>query len=325
MSVKSVILTLGCILVGQGHSRIVETDPKYRTDYQYVRHQDAFYKVHRELRSWHDAYLYCKLEGGSLLYPKTVEESTLFVEMVQEFLPNITDVWVGAHDLFATDIYVDTDGIEISQSYAPWSPGEPVAPSRWSTPEHCVEMRSDSKLNNIECDRRRPFVCKKLNRNITINAACRTPDAAFFPSEDGTRCYKVHRLPKTWMDAFAICNAEQAYLSIINDKKEAEFIIKEVKSVLESVFTDFNKNYIAIGFHDKTAEGLYETIHGQDLNSVYHEWSSGQPDAKRDSDDCGALTVDGLIDDIDCDKQRMLFVCERDIKTDEEARSPNQN
>ncbi|GBP54741.1 Hemolymph lipopolysaccharide-binding protein [Eumeta japonica] len=313
---KGTATSVGPAAVGPSSEATFEPEPKYRTDYRYVPKQDAFYKVHKELRSWYDAYMYCESEGSSLLYPKTEQEWKLFKGLVQEISPNTSDVWVGAHDLFAYDIYVDTDGKEISQYYAPWSPGEPS--SGRTNREYCVEVWYDGKLNNNDCFEIYPFVCKRLNRDITFNSACQTPDPEFIPSKDGSRCYKVHKQPKTWTEAFSICNVEQAYLSIINDKEEAEFVGQKVKSVIDGVLGDFNRNHIAVGFHDKFSEGFYKTIHGQNLNSVYHEWATGQPGDKADGEDCGALTADGLLDDVSCTKSRMLFVCERDIEINEE-------
>ncbi|GBP54749.1 Hemolymph lipopolysaccharide-binding protein [Eumeta japonica] len=268
-------------------------EPKYRTDYRYVPEQDAFYKVHKELRNWYDAYMYCELEGSSLLYPKTEEEWKLFKGLVQEISPNTSDVWVGAHDLFALDFYVDMDGKDIAQYYSPWSPGEPS--SGRTNREYCVQLWYDGNLNNNDCSEVFPFVCKRLNRDVTFNSACQTPDPEFIPSKNGTRCYKVHKQPKTWSEAFSICNVEQAYLSIINDKEEAEFVGQKVKSVIDGVPGDFNRNRIAVGFHDKFSEGFYKTIYGQDLNSVYHEWAAGQPGDKAEIEDCGTLTVDGFL------------------------------
>lgn len=89
--------------------------------------------------------------------------------------------------------------------------------------------------------------------------------AAYVPNDDKSRCYKVHTTPMCWKDAYATCHAEQSYLTIINNKKEANFLVELMKKTPEdkNIKTPYHKGHISIGFHDIFNEGEYLTIHGK--------------------------------------------------------------
>ncbi|GBP25027.1 Hemolymph lipopolysaccharide-binding protein [Eumeta japonica] len=137
--------------------------------------------------------------------------------------------------------------------------------------------------------------------------------SAYFVNNDHKSCYKFHTTPKTWTDAFLTCHAEQSYLAIIDDKEEADFITKGVKAVAEDVRGDYVKDFIAVGYHDKFEEGNYITLKGQKLDTVYNEWDKGEPNNMYGQEDCGTIKTNGLLNDFNCDTQRILFVCERDL------------
>ncbi|GBP25026.1 Hemolymph lipopolysaccharide-binding protein [Eumeta japonica] len=152
----------------------------------------------------------------------------------------------------------------------------------------------------------------EYGREIAVSAAAFRP-VTYKPNGDLTRCYKIHKEPKTWADAYMTCEVEKSYLAIIDDKEEADFIVNGIKPLFDEIPGNYNKTLISVGFHDKFKEGIFLTVKGKSLNTAYNIWAAGQPDDEFGNDDCGAISVRGQLHDMPCDNQRTLFVCERDI------------
>ncbi|GBP56423.1 Hemolymph lipopolysaccharide-binding protein [Eumeta japonica] len=268
------------------------------TKYEFIQSEQAFYKVHKRAKSWYDARTTCTLEGATLLYPETEAESALTVKLLDDVgVNNNSYVWVGAHDIFSEDIFVKMNGEELC--YAPWRSGEP---NNAGGNEDCV-VQQKGQLIDVSCTRLHIFICKKLLSSATINSVCQTLDPAYVPNADNSSCYKLHVQPKTWPEAYAICKAEEAYLAIINSHSEAEFLVQLIKNVHdEQIKVPYHKGHISIGFHDLFKEGEYLTIQGETLDQAnYKEWQGGQPDDYKGKEDCGSITKDAKLNDINCE------------------------
>ncbi|KAJ8676063.1 hypothetical protein QAD02_011849 [Eretmocerus hayati] len=132
----------------------------------------------------------------------------------------------------------------------------------------------------------------------------------------GIGIYKLHEDLAVWNDARHICNDEGGRLAIINSKEEAE--------ALKEMYTDSDLMYelgrpsqdVLLGFHDIYNEGEFVTILGQTMEEAgFDEWSQvgGKQPKNNDGWDnvqnCGAMAVDGKLDDVACGSE-YGFICE---------------
>ncbi|XP_066996912.2 hemolymph lipopolysaccharide-binding protein [Anabrus simplex] len=134
---------------------------------------------------------------------------------------------------------------------------------------------------------------------------------------EGIGYYKYHTDSKVWPEAMKVCEEEGAHLAIINNEREAAALQK----LLLQNGKGQDKNYsVGIGFHDRYNEGEYLTVFDEPLYSTgFSRWSTiyNQPDNWQGSDihpgeDCGALAIDGGLNDIFC-HATIDFICEKEL------------
>ena len=65
-------------------------------------------------------------------------------------------VWIGMHDTGSTGHLRYTDFTPVDFTY--WGSGQP---DNWGEFEQCVQIRGDSKMEDIRCTSKRSFICKK--------------------------------------------------------------------------------------------------------------------------------------------------------------------
>ncbi|KAJ8676064.1 hypothetical protein QAD02_011850 [Eretmocerus hayati] len=132
----------------------------------------------------------------------------------------------------------------------------------------------------------------------------------------GIGIYKLHEDLAEWNDARRICTSEGGHLAIINSEEEA--------AALAEMYTDSDlmskpgrpSQNVLLGFHDMYNEGEFVTILGQPLDEAgYNEWSDLWGQAPNNDDhwgheqNCGALAVDGQLNDVACGSE-FGFICE---------------
>nr|AQY54458.1 immulectin 22 [Hepialus xiaojinensis] len=309
----ALILLPSWYIISINASAIQKADPYFRSDYDYVASQAAFYKIHKTPRTWTDALALCQYEGAMLIVPESKDEIYILKEIIDNTLTNASiAVYTGINDIIMEGIFLTITGIDISDIFENWAPDRPNDDGAQSD---CVAMRRNMEYSDVACGRKFPFVCKKTLATLTVNEICQTFDKNYFPDATASRCYKLHLAAKNWSQAYKVCRAEQAYLAILNSAGEANFL-KDKLTVYpkDSLKGNFGREEVFMGFHDKFVEGEFMTVFGQPLAETgFEEWSSGQPDDARSNEDCGTLSRSGLLNDIDCFAKRMFF-CERELE-----------
>ncbi|XP_044743746.1 hemolymph lipopolysaccharide-binding protein-like [Chrysoperla carnea] len=131
--------------------------------------------------------------------------------------------------------------------------------------------------------------------------------------------YKYHQDPQTWNEARQICEAEGAYLIIINSEEEAQFLLRLMNQYPDAVIDDksCDKHDVFVGFHDLFQEGQYVTIDGKSIRSSgYVHWEPDQPDNWQGNENCGTFSrypSSGLNDRF-CNCP-LTYVCEIPLKS----------
>ncbi|XP_068626858.1 C-type mannose receptor 2-like [Battus philenor] len=139
-------------------------------DIGYIPHENGkCYKFHAEPLQWHDAYLVCMLEEGSLCVINSAEEASVVVSMLGEHLnnnaPDSNILHIGFTDLMFPFQYRTITGKTLDQAgYSAWSP---VQEGKKHPKNHrCGALSRTGFLQTTSCSRPAMFLCEKP-RNTT--------------------------------------------------------------------------------------------------------------------------------------------------------------
>jgi hypothetical protein len=113
--------------------------------------QTSCYLVATVRATWQVARADCSTWGGSLVKVETPAEDQLMAQLVSE------DMWLGASDTAAENVFVWTDGSPIL--FGNWGPSQP---DRFPGPD-CVQKRSTEGRQWFDqpCDNQWLYVCEK--------------------------------------------------------------------------------------------------------------------------------------------------------------------
>jgi len=119
--------------------------------YKYDEESRRAFKLHNEMKNWHDAQQTCQTEGGNLVTVDTPKINNILKSERGR-------LWIGASDLKEEGIFVWTNGKPLS--YNNWAPGEPNNYGRRG--EDCVEVnfRAPGLWNDNGCNKKRKFMCE---------------------------------------------------------------------------------------------------------------------------------------------------------------------
>ncbi|CAH0401560.1 unnamed protein product [Chilo suppressalis] len=147
---------------------------------------------------------------------------------------------------------------------------------------------------------------------LSVDMKCKEETEYTFDARTG-KCYKFHRLARTWSRAYMNCMAEGAHLAIINSDIEAK-VLKEIfeKNPAGSIIGGEYESNAYIGFNAWTERSDFRTIEGQILKEAgYEKYYTGEPTNLDPGEFCGTIYRAGLIGELWCDK-RIAFICEKD-------------
>nr|XP_033478867.1 CD209 antigen-like protein C [Epinephelus lanceolatus] len=118
----------------------------------------------------------------------------------------------------------------------------------------------------------------------------------------GNSCYLMSKEKKSWTDSSKACETHGAWLVIISNEEEQEFI------------SFFTRNSW-IGLTDKEPEGEWKWVNGTTATTKY--WKSGQPDNDGENEDCAQISNMyphlNNWNDLPCHTE-LYFTCEKTLK-----------
>ncbi|CAH2073666.1 unnamed protein product, partial [Iphiclides podalirius] len=254
------------------------------------------------------AFLYsqciCELQTNFFRYDyKYLEDMRSFYKV-----HTVNKTWQEAKlDLMAKEVYTTVNGDSIKDVYGNWAPGEP---NNSNGNEDCLVLNLDGTLNDDQCNKRYPFICKKTLASLKWNTLCNVPDLDYRYDDELGRCYKFHATAQSWTEAALVCDIEQSYLAVLNSDVEAKHLAKITGDSVDTNRVTSNLcNSVALGFSNKDNEG-WKTILGTKLiESEYEKWDENQPE--EGTEQCGFMSYNGLLKGLSCEN-KCPFICEHE-------------
>lgn len=131
--------------------------------------EERYYLLVKEAKTFQEASMNCRLRGGFLAMPKTINTNRLMADYISQ--SGLTRVFIGVKaqnkDGNGTRSYIYTDSSPL-QAFSAWSLDDDL--SSTNTNSTCVELLSSGTWGRTECDAAMFFICefsKSRRRGLT--------------------------------------------------------------------------------------------------------------------------------------------------------------
>ncbi|CAL4169922.1 unnamed protein product [Meganyctiphanes norvegica] len=194
-----------------------------------------------------------------------------------------------------------------------WAPNEPSGIG-----ENCIEMYDTGKWNDLNCETKRPYVCKMPASEhpvgpIEITTPNSTPESEacgwdWIENPVSGECYRIETEKLTWWDAISYCHSLHDYDYHGHDHDIVSLTTAQEQDFVYSLLQDANMNQPSIW---TGLQADYDGMHWSDNTPLhYFNYNDGEPNSQG-TEPCTELYMDsGKWNDQDCDK-RTAFVCEK--------------
>ncbi|XP_041975633.1 C-type mannose receptor 2-like [Aricia agestis] len=288
---------------------------KFRNDYMWADQVQTYYKLHGQPTHWYQAKQSCEDEGTMLLIPDTFNEMDNIKVLMSNMKSEYSAIFVGIHDQYSDGNYVTVRGDHLTGTVQGimWAEG---SPDSYEDNEHCVVMNRLGLLDDRPCTDVYPFICKIAADDFKYHEECDGFDTGYVLQNVSVgqhpKCYKFHREPLSWFEAYATCFREEGELAIINSPEEARVVTNLLRDHINSNVPDPNMLYL--GFSDLLFPYQYRTIKDDTLKAA--GYSSFHPIKEtvvaNKTKRCGALSRTGYLILTYCDRPAM-FLCQKGI------------
>ena len=117
----------------------------------------SLFRYFESPKTWQDAQETCHTYGAHLASIPSMNVNKFMSAKLPK--PDDGGYWIGGTQIDGIWVWGDAS----PWNYANWAEGEPN-----SNNENCVELGTDGSFNDVNCDVRRRFVCKKKGKIFTI-------------------------------------------------------------------------------------------------------------------------------------------------------------
>lgn len=224
------------------------------------------------LTTWHEAYTKCSDEGAHLLIINSQEEQFY----INGFLPDfhqvdIPDIWIGLSDKDQDGSFRWVDKSEIK--FSNYASGFPRNTENFWDCGQIFTGNYEGKWETTNCFKSLGYICEMTGGQNPKPTS--VPDfhcdAGYLLYGDFCYSFNTEEV-KSWDDAQAHCQQEQANLASFHSEQELSFIIAHMPAEAW------------VGLNDKQTENTFVYVDGTPADFL--PWAPNQPDNWQDNEDC---------------------------------------
>ncbi|XP_028283775.1 macrophage mannose receptor 1-like [Parambassis ranga] len=181
------------------------------------------FQLYRTQKSWSDAQLACRKEGGDLVSIRNVEDQSFVISQLG--YESTDELWIGLNDMKTEGLFDWSDHSDVR--FTSWEFGEPAITT---DQEDCVLVRRENgNWADRACKEKHGFICMKTSASepsgdeVEQNLGCKTGW-----KRHGSYCYFVGTETKTFDEAKDNCKSTDSYLADVSTGVDNAFLVSLV-------------------------------------------------------------------------------------------------
>ncbi|NWU96709.1 PLA2R phospholipase, partial [Upupa epops] len=271
-------------------------------------HNRNCYRLHKEEKSWSDAFISCQNDSSGLISIFSMADAELLLHLLES--ENVTEAWIGLRSNTTPVVFEWSDGTPVR--FSDWHSREPD--TFQAAGQLCVSAQGPEGHWKVKkCEDKSFYICEKPGVSHTgspeLDSSC--PEGW---ERHGGYCYKLDSTLRRFEHAASGYFCPSALVSVTNRFEQA-FINSMIHSVTGSEGT-----YLWIGLQDlnNTGEYFWLGTAGRNRSVSYTNWNKNQP---RRSGGCVAMRGQhpvGSWEVKSCKNFKAMSLCKQKISSYEE-------
>ncbi|XP_074729478.1 secretory phospholipase A2 receptor isoform X3 [Strix uralensis] len=271
-------------------------------------HNRNCYRLHKEEKSWNDAFISCQSDNSGLISISSMADAELLLNLLES--ENVTETWIGLYSNNTPISFEWSDSTPVK--FSDWHSQEPNTFQR--TGQLCVSAQGPEGHWKVKkCEDRSFYICKKAGEfnNVSPDLESSCPEGW---ERHGGYCYKIDSTPRSFEHASSGYFCPSALVSVTN-RFEQVFINSMIRNMVKS-----ERTYFWIGLQDlnNTGEYFWLSAAGKNRSVSYTNWNKYQP---RHSGGCVAMRGQhpvGYWEVKSCKNFKAMSLCKQKINSYEE-------
>ncbi|XP_008284987.1 macrophage mannose receptor 1-like [Stegastes partitus] len=210
------------------HSISISAPPTEATEARFcsapwIPYNGHCFHLNRTQKTWSDAKLACRKEGGDLVSIRNVEDQSFVISQLG--YASTDELWIGLNDKRTEGLFDWSDHSTVS--FTSWEYGKP---SITTGQEDCVLIRGQNgNWADRVCTEKHGFICMKTSASepsgdeVEQNIGCKMGW-----KKHGSYCYFVGTQTKTFDEAKDDCKSSDSYLADVSTGVDNAFLVSLV-------------------------------------------------------------------------------------------------
>ncbi|XP_047444532.1 macrophage mannose receptor 1-like [Mugil cephalus] len=181
------------------------------------------FHLNRSQKTWSDARLACRKEGGDLVSIRNLEDQSFVISQLG--YASTDELWIGLNDRKREGLFDWSDHSTVR--FTSWEYGKPAITTE---KEDCVVIRGENgNWADRRCEEKHGFICMKTSASepsgdeVEQNLGCKTGW-----KKHGSYCYYVGTETKTFDEAKDHCKSSGSYLADVSTGVDNAFLVSLV-------------------------------------------------------------------------------------------------
>ncbi|KAM4727472.1 macrophage mannose receptor 1-like [Anableps anableps] len=259
----------------------------------WVTYNGHCFHLYRTPKSWSDAQLACRKEGGGLVSIRNVEDQSFVISQLG--YASTDELWIGLNDRKTEGLFDWTDHTTVS--FTSWEFGKPAVATNQ---EDCVLIRGESgNWADRDCKEKHGFICMKTSASepsgdeLQPDAGCKAGWKRY-----GSYCYFIGTETKTFAEAKEDCKRSNSYLADISNRVDNAFLVSLVGLRSEKHFW--------LGLSNQKNREVFEWTNTVSVR--YTHWNNEMPGHNQGCVAMATGSSAGLWDVLPCNN-REKYIC----------------